>query len=217
MRELVLTKLAIMTVTTWACVCGAYACGGAQRDQVAREAQPFNCRNRIASYVVAHHMAGDEIGVQIDCAQAGPRIKRWRSDIAGNRAEDAHGLTPGEFDSIWKEIDATGWPNLRDCANGTAGRNDPIYTFDIKDDQNQASFQCQSQSMPYPYNDIVDPLDFAAQNGRQQLGNDEPAEAHAPSNDAKTGAPKTNAPKTPASSNTKAKDTKARGTKAKPK
>ena len=176
MREPVFARLAIAAACLGACTT---ACGGAQREQVAQEAQRFDCRNRIASYVVAHHMAGDELGVQIDCAQVGPRIKRWRTDIAGNRDEDAHSLTPGQFDNVWKEIDGTGWPNLRDCANGTGGSHDPIYMFDIKDDQNQASFQCQSQSMPYPYNDIVDPLDFAAQNGRRQLGNDEPAELKA--------------------------------------
>jgi hypothetical protein len=183
MRERVLAGL----VCACACAC---ACGGAQRDQVAREAQPFDCRNRIASYVVAHHMAGDELGVQIDCAQAGPRIQRWRTDIAGNRDEDAHGLTPGEFDKIWKEIDGTGWPNLHDCGNGTAGKQDPIYMFDIKDDQNKASFQCQSQSMPYPYNDIVDPLDLAAQDGRRQLGvgDDDPAAMKAAKPAASTGA-----------------------------
>jgi len=121
-------------------------------------------------------MAGDELGVQIDCAQAGPRIQRWRTDKQGTRQDDAHSLTPGQFDEIWKEIDGTGWPNMHDCTNGTAGKNDPIYLFDVKDDQNRASFQCQSQTMPYPYNDIVDPLDLAAQNGRKQLGDDEPAE-----------------------------------------
>jgi hypothetical protein len=173
MRELVVAG------TLWTC-----ACGSAQREPVAREAQHFDCRNRIASYLVVHHMAGDEIGVQIDCAQAGPRIKRWRTNIAGNRDEDAHSLSPGEFESVWKEIDGTGWPNLRDCTNGTGGKHDPIYTFDIKDDQNQASFQCQSQSMPYPYNDIVDPLDFAAQNGRHELGNGEPAESRKPASNA---------------------------------
>ncbi|HEX4417426.1 MAG TPA: hypothetical protein VH165_05975 [Kofleriaceae bacterium] len=158
---------------------GLAGCGGAQRDQVARETERFQCRNRIASYVANHHMSGDELGVQIDCAQAGPRIRRWKSDKVGNRQEDAHGLTPGEFDTIWKEIDGTGWPNLRDCSNGTGAKQDPLYQFDIKDDQNQASFSCQSQSMPYPYNDIVDPLDLAAQQGRKQLGDDEPAEMKA--------------------------------------
>jgi len=197
MRERVLAGLVSLVSL------GASACGGAQRDQVVREAQPFDCRNRIASYVVAHHMAGDELGVQIDCAQAGPRIQRWRTDIAGNRDEDAHGLSPGEFDKIWKEIDGTGWPNLHDCSNGTTGKQDPIYMFDIKDDQNKASFQCQSQSMPYPYNDIVDPLDLAAQDGRRQLGgggDDEPA-AMKPARPATPATPA----KPPASSGAKAK------------
>jgi hypothetical protein len=155
------------------------ACGGAQHEKVTHEAPTFACRGRTASYEVAHHMAGDQLGVQADCAEAGPRIKRWRIDIAGNRQEDAHSLNPGEFENIWKEIDGTGWPNLRDCTNGTAGKQDPIYTFDIKDDQNQASFRCQSQSMPYPYNDIVDPLDLAAQGGRGQFGDDEPGDGKA--------------------------------------
>jgi hypothetical protein len=158
---------------------GMCACGGSQREQIAREAQRFDCRGRRASYVAEHHMAGNEIGVQIDCADAGPRIKRWRTDKAGTRQEDARSLTPGEFDKVWREIDGTGWPNLHDCGNGTGGRLEPIYVFDIKDDQNQASFQCQSQSMPYPYNDIVDPLDLAAQEGRRQLGDDEPKEMKA--------------------------------------
>jgi hypothetical protein len=155
------------------------ACGGGQRAQIEREAQRFDCRGRRASYMAAHHLAGDEIGVQIDCADAGPRIKRWRTDRSGTHQEDARSMTPGEFDKLWREIDGTGWPNLRDCNNGTGGKRDPIYVFDIKDDQNQASFQCQSQSMPYPYNGIVDPLDLAAQQGRRQLGDDEPAEMKA--------------------------------------
>lgn len=160
-----------------ACLWGA--CGGARREQIEREAQVFDCRGRSAGYAVTHHMAGDEIGVQIDCAEAGPRIRRWRADKAGTRQEDARSMTPGEFDKVWKEIDGTGWTYLRDCTNGTGGQQDPVYAFDIKDDQNQASFRCQSQSMPYPYNDLVDPLDFAAQAGRRQLGDDEPAEMKA--------------------------------------
>jgi len=155
------------------------ACGGGQRERIEREAQRFDCRGRRASYTATHHLAGDEIGVQIDCADAGPRIKRWRTDRAGTHQEDARSMTPGEFDRIWREIDGTGWPNLHDCSNGTGGKHEPTYVFAIQDDQNQASFQCQSQSMPYPYNGIADPLDLAAQQGRRQLGDDEPAEMKA--------------------------------------
>lgn len=152
-------------------------CGSRQR-QANAEQQPFECKDRIVSYVVSHHMGGDELGVQMDCKE-GPRIKRWRTDKSGNRQDDARALTPGEFDKVWREVDGTGWPNLKDCGNGTAGKQDPVYVFDVKDDQNQATFQCQSQSMPYPYNDIVDPLDLASQSGRGQLGDDEPAEMKA--------------------------------------
>ena len=156
---------------------------GTARQQAMREAsivpEAFECKDRIVSYIVAHHMGGDEIGVQMDCTEAGPRIKRWRMDKAGKRYEDAKPLTPGEFDGVWREIDGTGWPNLQDCANGMNGKQDPVYVFDIKDDQNKASFQCQSQAMPYPYNTIVDPLDVAAQKDRGQLGDDEPEELKA--------------------------------------
>lgn len=153
-------------------------CGGAQKGGD-REAQRFDCRERIVSYVVSHHLGGDELGVQMDCKDAGPRIKRWRVDKRGTRQEDAHSISPGEFDSVWNQIDGTGWTNLKDCTNGTGGKEDPVYVFDVKDDQNQSSFQCQSQTMPYPYNGIVDPLDFASQEGRKQLGDDEPADMKA--------------------------------------
>ena len=150
---------------------GLAACGGRQR-QANDEAQQFSCRDRLVSYVVSHHMAGDEVGVQMDCTD-GPRIKRWKIDKQGTRIDDARSLTPGEFDKVWAELNGSGWENLKDCGNGTGGDRDPVYVFDIKDDQNKATFQCQSTSMPYPYNTIVDPLDVAAQSGRGQLGDPE--------------------------------------------
>ena len=147
-------------------------CGSTQPTATAHEGQPFQCKQRLVSYVVSHHMGGDELGVQMDCRD-GPRIKRWRTSKQGTRQDDARSLTPGEFDKVWAEIDGTGWANLKDCTNGTGGKRDPVYVFDIKDDQNTATFQCQSQTMPYPYNDLVDPLDLAAQQGRGELRDDD--------------------------------------------
>jgi hypothetical protein len=149
----------------------ATACGARQK-QATEEAQSFDCKDRLVSYVVSHHMGGDEVGVQMDCTN-GPAIKRWRIDRKGTRIDDARSLTPAEFDKVWGELAGSGWENLKDCSNGTGGDRDPVYVFDIHDDQSTASFQCQSQSMPYPYNTIVDPLDVAAQNGRGQLGDPE--------------------------------------------
>ena len=156
----------------------AAACGGT-RAQVESEKEPFNCKERAVSYVASKHISCDELGVLMDCQEAGPRIKRWCVDKLGSRKEDSHPITPATFDKVWREVDGTGWPNLHDCANGSREKSDPGYVFDIKDDQNKASFQCQTRVMPYPYNDITDPLDLAANQGRNQLRDDEPADAKA--------------------------------------
>lgn len=154
------------------------ACGGRQR-QADREARAFECRDRSASYMAVKHIAGEEIGVLIDCEAAGPRIKRWKQVKGAARVEDERAITPVDFDKVWKEIDGTGWTYLKDCSNGSLDKRDPVYVFDIKDDSNKASFQCQTREVPYPYNDITDALDLLATQGRKQLGDDEPAEAKA--------------------------------------
>ncbi len=154
------------------------SCGGSHA-QVESEREAFQCKDRSVSYMASKHMSGDEVGVQMDCKEAGPRIKRWRTDKLGNRQNDTHAIAPYEFENVWKEVDGTGWPNLKDCQDGSLEKSDPVYVFDIKDDQNTATFQCQTRKMPYPYNDITDPLDLLSQQGRKQLGDDEPADAKA--------------------------------------
>jgi hypothetical protein len=157
-----------------ACALGA-GCGGGAREQARREGQDFECHDRAVSYTASRHIAGEEIGVQMDCATSGPRIVRWKMNRTGERIEDARSLAPIEFDRVWREIAGTGWENLKDCTTGTLGKQDPVYVFDVKDDQSQATFQCQTTTLPYPYNGLADPLDMAAQRGRGQLGDDEPA------------------------------------------
>jgi hypothetical protein len=153
------------------------SCGG-NRAQIEAEREPFNCKARSATYQAAKHISGDELGVLLDCEAAGPRVKRWKTSRDGKHVEDTRAITPGEFDHAWKEIEGTGWPNLHDCANGSLEKGDPLYSFEIKDDENSAKFECQTRVMPYPYNDITDPLDMLANKGKQ-LGDDEPADAKA--------------------------------------
>jgi hypothetical protein len=160
-------------------VAAGAGCGASAREQARREAQDFNCRDRSVSYTATRHIAGDEIGVQMDCASAGPRLVRWKMNKAGGRIEDAQSLAPNEFDRVWREIAGTGWENLKDCTTGTLGKQDPVFVFDVKDDQNQATFQCQTTTLPFPYNGLADPLDMAAQRGRGQLGDEEPADLKA--------------------------------------
>jgi hypothetical protein len=153
------------------------ACGASARERARREAEGFSCRDRSASYVATHHMGGAELGIKLDCAEAGPRIVRWKTNPGGARIDDARSMTPGEFDALWNQIDGVGWQYLKDCAPG--GDHEPVYQFAIQDDLAEASFRCQAQTMPYPYSSIVDPLELAANQGRKQLGDDEPADLKA--------------------------------------
>lgn len=150
-------------------------CGGTNK-QVQREQQAFDCKDRYATYIVVGDISGDERGVQLDCADAGPRIKRWKTDKTGKHVEDSRNITPSQFDTAWTQIQGTGWENLKDCSNGSLGKRDPVYQFDIKDDQNKASFSCQTREVPYPYFDITNSLDQLAMQGVQQLGGDVPDE-----------------------------------------
>lgn len=153
------------------------ACGGHQGAAADPSAADFQCRERSISMMTTFS-GGNEHGILMDC-KAGPRIKRWRTEKSGKHDEDVRAIDAAMFDHVWSQIDATGWPNLHDCANGSRGKTDPDYTFDIKDDQNSASFDCQTREMPYPYNGISDPLSLTANQGRPQLGDDEPPDAKA--------------------------------------
>lgn len=153
------------------------ACGGAHK-QVADDSASFNCKDRAAAYT-ATMPRGNQVGVEMDCAEAGPRVKRWRVDKDGNRQDDTHAISAAAFEKVWAEVDGTGWQNLHDCPNGSLAKSDPVYQFAIKNDEAQAAFKCQTLQMPYPYNDITDPLDLAANQGQKQLGDDEPSDAKA--------------------------------------
>jgi hypothetical protein len=154
------------------------ACGANRKQQAEAESTGFHCRDRYVSYMVVKDISGAERGVQMDCAN-GPRIKRWRTDKQGKRDEDDHPINPVLFDETWREVDGTGWPNLRDCSNGSLEKTDPVYQFSVKDDTNSATFECQTREVPFPYFDITQPLDKAANKGKAQLGDDEPADAKA--------------------------------------
>ncbi len=156
----------------------AVACGGSQHGG-GGGAAGFACKERSASYMATKHISGDELGILMDCTEAGPRIKRWKQDRTGKRDEDSRAISPAEFEKVWGEIAGTGWENLHDCGNGSLDKHDPVYVFDIKDDQSKSSFQCQTREVPFPYFDITNALDFAAHQGRKQLGDDEPADAKA--------------------------------------
>jgi hypothetical protein len=135
-------------------------CGGSQHGG-GESLASFQCKERSAEYIVVGGMAGDELGVALDCKDAGPRVRRWRVAHDGTRDDAAKSLSPGEFDDVWARIQDSGWANLKDC--GPAKSGDPVYTFDVKNDQNAASFSCAGRGeLPFAYQTIVNELDQSA-------------------------------------------------------
>lgn len=137
------------------------ACGNPHKETLQQNAD-FDCHDRYASYLVSGSLAAAEVGVQVDCAEHGPRVVHWTVDKDGNREEYSGSLGVNEFDRMWEKIDGAGWRYLKDC-EGTGQPEDPVYTFDVKDWNGTVSFSCTNAGpLPYPYNTIVDELDFKA-------------------------------------------------------
>jgi hypothetical protein len=165
-----------MTAGRWAAIAGGLAiviemssagCGGA-RGGGQGDGDDFDCRDRSASYVVVGSLAGAEVGVAMDCAERGPRLRRWVVARADDRDERARSMTPREFEDIWARIEGAGWRFLEDCDSGAAP-TDPIYTFDVKDWNGTVSFACAGRgALPFPYGGLVDELDQAAASMRDR-------------------------------------------------
>jgi hypothetical protein len=150
---------------------GAAACGGGQRgggedDDGAR----FDCNGRMVGYIARGTIAAEEIGVAADCAERGPRLVRWRVEKDGTRADDARSMTTGEFDTLWRKINQTGWRDLGDC--NASGFDAPTYTFSFQDAEQAATCECQHTEPPFPYYTIINELDALASQGKQLAPDD---------------------------------------------
>ena len=142
-------------------VLGAGGCANPNA-RMLRENADFRCRDRYAAYTVVGSLAGTEVGAQMDCNVAGPRILKWTVSSDGVRDEKSASMGVHEFDSIWERIDGSGWRNMKDCT-GTGQDRDPVYSIEVKDWAHASAFSCTSAGpLPFPYNTIVDELDLRA-------------------------------------------------------
>jgi hypothetical protein len=121
------------------------------------------CNERRAEYVVAGGFAALEVGVVIECTDAGATLARWRrTEPEGEPGRTTKRLAAGEFEELWSKVESTGWRNLEDCDNPAAAPGDPLYTFYISDHISRVSFTCVGKSLPFPYDRIVTEFDLAA-------------------------------------------------------
>ena len=137
------------------------ACGGGQKQPSDNGDKSFDCDARRIAYIATNHFAGPEVGVVVDCAERGPRIKRWVViDEDGGKSTNEHSLTTAEFEDLWEKVDSTGWRNLTDCDNPEMVEGDPLYRFGIKQQDDATSLTCGGKTLPFPYDRLTNELDL---------------------------------------------------------
>ena len=161
-------------------VAGA-ACGGRQRAGRTREKQNVRLPRPLGRVRGDPSMGGDERRRPDGLPRRPAAASSAGAPTRGAPARRTRSRSrPSEFDKTWTEIDGTGWPNLNDCANGSSARPRPdLHVRRSRTTRTRRRSSARRATMPYPYNDITDPLDLLAQQGRKQLGDDEPADAKA--------------------------------------
>ncbi len=138
--------------------CGPKADGAALK----RDLSQFQCNERLISYMVAGGFAAEEAGVTVQCDGENPRIITWQLDD-GERSEKSNPLSGGQFDTLWDNIDASGWRHVQeDCKNPEAEDGDPAYLIEVGDHAQSVTLNCDGTTLPFPYDRIVNELDLRA-------------------------------------------------------
>lgn len=127
-----------------------------------RDLSQFECNARGISYMVAGGFAAEEAGVTVECSNENPRITTWRLED-GKRSEKTSDLSGEQFDTLWKNTDATGWRHVdQDCKNPSAKDGDPSYIIEVADHAMNVTLNCDGTTLPFPYDRIVNELDLRA-------------------------------------------------------
>jgi hypothetical protein len=141
-----------------AMACGPKSDGPATK----RDLSQFECNERMISYMVAGGFAAEEAGVTVLCDNENPRLITWRLDD-GQRSEKTNPLSGDQFDTLWKNIDSSGWRFVeKDCKNPDAKDGDPSYLIEVGDSALTVTLNCDGTTLPFPYDRIVNELDLRA-------------------------------------------------------
>ena len=139
------------------------ACGPKSGEtMVKRDLSQFECNARVVAYRVTGGFAAEEAGVRVECDGKNPRLTQWRLD-EGERSEGVHPLSGEQFDTLWGNVDSTGWRQVdQDCENPNASDGDPVYHIEVADQALKVTLECAGKTLPFPYDRMVNELDLRA-------------------------------------------------------
>jgi hypothetical protein len=149
----------------WIVVGAVAACGGSQRGGGGDdENASFECGGRRAEYMMSGGMMYPEQGVRMKCDGDIPLVEEYFTSDDGSEKKRSARIPVAAWEASWKDFDNSGWERLEDCTNKAVKEKDPIYTFEIADEDRTVSFRCQGDPLPYPFDVVVSSLDRAKGN-----------------------------------------------------
>ena len=79
------------------------------------------------------------------------------------RDETTSRLSADQFDTLWDQIDSSGWRHVAEnCNNPNAKDGDPAYIIEVGDHALTVTLSCDGMTLPFPYDSIVNELDLKA-------------------------------------------------------
>ncbi len=163
-----MTKLTHASLTLLALLLAACPGGGAAKRSTTVTDDDFKCNGRRAEYAVAGGLMSRQqsglvepnVGVVVTCVGS-LHLEKWRL-LDNGRKSASHSLTEGEFEEFWGQIEDVGWRNLTDCNNPNAAPDDPVFEFNIADDDSSVQLTCAGKELPFPFDRLRNLFDTTA-------------------------------------------------------
>lgn len=147
--------------TMWLATVLLAACGGAPKRGGGGGDKDFVCNGRRAEYMQSGGMMYPEQGVRMKCDGNVPLVEEYYTNADGSEKKRAARVTASAWESSWNDFENAGWRRITDCDNPAAVEKDPLYTFEIADEDKTVSFRCQGSELPFPHDTILVALDKA--------------------------------------------------------
>jgi hypothetical protein len=138
----------------------------------------FQCKDRSAEYAVTGTIVGPLAGVRMTCEGDQPTVEEYTAGEDGVEEGKRHVIDSAAWERSWKDLESLGWARVSDCADAEdnrkaatrKGKKPPMYMIQVRDADAQISITCRGETLVFPYLEMREAIDRAAQEGRESEG-----------------------------------------------
>lgn len=135
------------------------SCGAGGKSRRAVSAEDFECKERRGLYAMTGSIMYAEQGVRMTCDGDRPYVEEYFVTDSGEEEKRGAVISADGWEKAWRDFENAGWRRLADCDNPAATDKDPIYTFEIADGEQTATFTCKGTELPFPFDTLRAALD----------------------------------------------------------